>query len=248
MRNLMHLKRLRGLALLLAATVGGCGSNDTVDDTDVSPDAIWGSYEAHYDARENGLRLHAQFRVGGSTGTTIRLTPPAKVEVGDQTMRFVDGDEAAVNLSGSYYTLRQSLTAPPPTQRFRWTRNDGEVFENTVQQAPALSVANPTRNATVPRTAPLTITFDGEPLGEGDRITAYVDTKVADRSGYARVDITSGSTLVVPAADLAEMPPGKAVVRLQRYREARATQGHPKEGGRLVSSFASEEVEFTFAE
>jgi hypothetical protein len=243
MRNISQFALWAALAALCA-----CGSNDTIDDTDVSPDSIWGSYEAHFDARDNSLRLLAQFRVGGSTGTTVRLTSPAKVEVGDQTMNFVDGDESAVNLSGSFYTLRQSLTTPPESQRFRWTRNDGQVFVNTVRQAPALSVASPAPATTVPRDAPLTITFEGEPLADGDRITAYVDTQVSDRSGYARVDITSGSTLVVPSADLAEMPAGKATVRLQRYREGRASEGHPKEGGRLLSSFASEAVEITFAE
>ena len=62
---------MRWITALLAATLFvGC-SNDTVDDTDVNPDVIWGKYETRFMAPGDTVRIEMRDKDGHSIFGTI---------------------------------------------------------------------------------------------------------------------------------------------------------------------------------
>ncbi len=238
---------MRWLTALLATTLFvGC-SNDTIDDTDVNPDVIWGKYETRFNAQTNNLWLSAQLRVGGSTGTTVRLTGDANIAVGGDRLRVVDGDANPVNLVGTFYSLTRSATAPDATYDFVWTRSDGVAFTNPVTQAAPIAVASPAAGAQVPNSAALTITW-AAPLGDKERVDAHLDTDVERNTTFAIKSVNSGDSLVISASDMAEFPAGPASLHLVRWREEGVAEGHPENGGRRASSYVSEKIQIEITE
>ncbi|MCB9523492.1 MAG: hypothetical protein H6702_08925 [Myxococcales bacterium] len=235
---------MRWITALLAATLFvGC-SNDTVDDTDVNPDVIWGKYETRFNAQTNDLWFYSQLRVGGSSGTTVRLTGDAKITVDGDRLRVVDGDENPVNLAGTFYTLNQSVAMPNPTYTFVWTRADGEQFTNVVTQAKAIAVTAPAAGATVSNGEALTIEW-GEALGAGEHVNAHLDTKVESNTTFKLESVNSGSSLVIPADDMKDFPAGPAELHLVRYFEEGVSEGHPENGGKRISSYVSQKIDLT---
>lgn len=238
---------MKRLILALAAFVAtGCMSNDTIDDTDVNPDKIYGRYEARFSAETNNLWLSAQFRVGGDSGTTVRLTAPASITVDGQAMRVHDGDTATLNLSGTHYYLNGSVDVLPDSHRFVWTRNDGSAYTNVVTQAKSVAVAEPAADSTVSRTQALTITWDGA-LEDGERVVAHVDSAVELDTTFARKSVTTGNSVIIPAEDMAEFPAGPATIQLERWLEAPTAEGHP-EGGKRLSSYVSPKIQIEISE
>lgn len=233
------------IALFTASLFVGC-SNDTIDDTDVNPDVIWGKYETRFNAQTNDLWFYSQLRVGGSSGTTVRLTGGANIAVDGQALRVVDGDENPVNLSGTFYTLNQSVSTPNATYTFVWTRNDGEQFTNPVTQAKAIAVTAPADGATISNGEALTIEW-GEALGAGERVNAHLDTKVERNTTFKLESVNSGSSLVISADDMADFPAGPATLHLVRFFEEGVAEGHPENGGKRVSSYVSEQIELTIS-
>jgi hypothetical protein len=226
--------------LLIAITATGCVSNDTVDDVDVNPDKIWGHYEAVYSAQSNNLLLTAQLRLGGDGGTTIRLTDPASLTVNGGSMRFVDGDDAVVNLLGSFYILNESTETPAESHTFVWTRQDGSTATNVVEQAKPIAATAPEASAQISKGAALTISWANAVEGSGF-VVARVDTDVERNTTFARKQISSGSSLVIPADEMADFPVGPATIQLQRWIKLDTTEGHPI-GGVRRSGYYSQKI------
>jgi hypothetical protein len=223
------------LALFVACSI------DTVDDTDITPEAIWGKYETHFSAQDNVLWRGAQFRVGGPTGTTIRLTGGAYVSVDGARLRVVDGDQNPVNLAGTFYALTSAVAEPPATHTFVWTRGDGQEFTNPVTQARAIAITEPAPNAQVPLTAPLTVAWD-EPLGPGETVHVHLATADPHDPGFATAIVNAGDRAVIATDDLMEFLPGPATLYLTRWFSEPVVEGHPREGGRRVSSYDSPKI------
>jgi hypothetical protein len=78
----------------VAAFVGACSSSDTVDFNQVKEGAIHRALEAQFDAETSVLRIVAEGRVGGSTGTTVRYPEPATIKVNGEPMELCDGEQA----------------------------------------------------------------------------------------------------------------------------------------------------------
>jgi len=76
-----HKFKLAKSLILVCMLLSSAGCLDTVDSEDVNPRAIYQSYHVDYDEKTNETDLFATFRVGGSTGTTVRLNSPSELRV-----------------------------------------------------------------------------------------------------------------------------------------------------------------------
>lgn len=226
--------RLMVPGILLA--LAGC-SVDTADDTDVNEDKLHGKYQVHYYEGDRNLQYYAQLRLGGSTGTTIRLTQ-GSMQVAGQSMRVVDGDANPINLAGTYYVLLQSSDDPGESHTFTWTRSDGSTYENTLQTVPAFTVTAPTAGASH-ADGDLKVIVDGPTLRASERYqaTLFAENDAGEgQDGLLTESTEVGNEIIFPADDIARLPPGPVEVRVRRTHTAAPQAGHDAEGGELVSS------------
>ena len=129
------LKKLFAITLSIFASsyiLVSCGSLETTDDTEINEDSIYGSYSASFDAGEQEVKRYVQFRFDGSTGNTIRLTEPAQITVDGEVMEVFDGEDAWINLNGTFYRKNAAPETPKATYSFEWTRQDGSKHTNVV--------------------------------------------------------------------------------------------------------------------
>ena len=122
-----------GLAMFGLLAVTAC-SIDTINDSDADERTFYQTYGVYYNEADSSIMYTAKFRVGGNTGTTVRLTPPASVKVGSKNLEVE-------TILGTWHVLREqketkSLKAD---YTFTWTQRDGTQIRNTVPMAEPVS-------------------------------------------------------------------------------------------------------------
>ncbi len=176
-----RVERFLGFAVLAGLT--GCGSVDTINSDEVDSNVIWGRYGITHYSETQVIDFSAQFRVGGSTGTTVRLAAPSRVRVAGSEMEVFDGDASRVNLVGTFYS--HSITAPseiPEDYTFYWTRDDERQVENKIPLFVAVSVDADSFPAEISRREGLVVAlrdFEASPataLGEA-RVTCVLKSR-----------------------------------------------------------------------
>lgn len=110
------------LTILSILSLGAC-SMETVSSNDVKPTAVYRSYSLRYDESNNEVYSHADFTVGGPSGTHLDLDSPANVQVNAQDMKLN-------TQFGAQYHLSEKPTAPFGTtgiltRVFRYINADG---------------------------------------------------------------------------------------------------------------------------
>jgi len=236
-------RRAGSLAGLLVASLfllPGCWSNATADSSDVNEDKIYGDYDAWFEADTNEVWLHAQFTFGGWNGTTLRLSPPSTITVDGKEMDIRDGDEALLNLVGTYYTLRESTTEPSDSYTFEWTRTDSTTYTNVITMPKAVSIAAPLSGASHSMTDALEVEFAGDSLAGNDELECVLD-------GVKTVEIQTtdfGTGCVFTPDELQELGEGSVTATVERRLAEDPQQGHDAEGGKLEGRYKSKSVTF----
>lgn len=237
------MKRTALVGFCLYIIVPACWSIDSLDSEDVNEDKYWGEYSVSFDAEDGDLRYYAQFRAGGSTGTTIRLSEPSTIAVDGKAMELFDGDEAWLNVEGSYYFLNESVAAPAGAYAYLWTRLDGSSYENVVLMADPIGVVAPAIDATFSKAEGLTVIFN-PPVGPDEEVRCSIDGE----GEYDSEWVNAGDSCVFTAPELEEMQPGSATVYVRRRLRGEIQNGHDDEGGTINSYYTSTRVDVTVAE
>jgi len=241
-----------GLAALLAIT--GCMSNDTIDDVDVNQDKLYGHYCGIYDANDNSLNFMAQLRVGGNTGTTVRLTE-GEFAIDESVMSERYGDEAFFNLHGTYYYLRSSVDEPKESYDIIWHRSDGQTFVNTLQLPGSVRIVSPAPDSVVP-VGPIAVEFTGAQLSGSETVEVVLSGHRArhhhphDDHHHGRVRIrkrvTAGGQVVFSEDEIERIETGTNVTLELRIKStSRPSNGHSAEGGKIESEYIAKRVRFT---
>lgn len=230
------------IGVLAGALLTGCWSTDTVDSEDVDEDEIYAEYSVNFYEDTAELEFFVQFRLGGATGTTLRLTSPSQVTADGDVMQLRDGEESVLNLIGSYYDLDKSASAGAPAAEysFVWTRTDGTKYENIVPMARPIAILAPTADAMVSKSMDLVIEFDAA-AGPAEEVVCSIDGV----EGYTSNTVTAGNTCVLTPSELAELMPGPATLAIHREHESSATNGHESTGGDGFARYYGLEVEVT---
>lgn len=229
--------------MVVASTA--CWSTDTIDSTDVEQDEIHGDYAVTFDDETGSLRATAQFRVGGPTGTTVRLQSPSEVRFEGQSMTVRDGDEALINIIGTYYRASLSVEQPEAEYLFSWTDGEGRTFDNVLEMAESIEVIEPFEDVQHSRGEDLVVEFD-PPVGPGDEsVTCYLFGPDAEEEDEDEIDsdwVDAGSQCIFTKETLASFVDGRARLEVRRRLEHEHQQGHHRTGADMSSTYESAPV------
>lgn len=182
-----------------------CASNEVADSADVNQDRIYMRYLITYNAKNhNEFNHNAQFRFGGSRGTTLILSEPAYITVNDREM-----DLKVRSLRGAFYTAKTQLDEKLIT--YEYADTEGEKYINHVEVVP-ISLRNKSEISINSRT---NIYFEGEPIGRNDKILL----EITDNEGNTNVitNSTYGSNyIVVKPSHLEMLKPGAGEMSVTR--------------------------------
>ena len=92
----------------------GCRSCDTVESTKIAQSEIYQDYTV--DASDSGTHVTATFRVSGSTGTTIDLDAPSKIEYNG---RELGENLRSIHVRDQLHVLVGCIYREPPVHLYK---------------------------------------------------------------------------------------------------------------------------------
>jgi hypothetical protein len=205
-------------SLILQLTA--CGSTDSILSDQVDPDVIHQRYSVTYVASTNKTEVLAQFRVGGSTGTTIELVSPSQVEHSEVSLRKSNSD-----LLGSFYVGEE--TGFVADHVFNFTNQDEEVFENSFS---LLAIDFPNDLEEVSREEDWVLQWEGDPLLENERVQLILRDSEGDTL-FATASDEGATSVTVTTDDLLQLNPGFVQLDLERVLLIGNLQEGGPEGG-----------------
>jgi len=237
-------KSLLFVIAILAATPA-CKSKDTIDSEDVNEAKIHRTYSVKFSAISGNLDLTAEFRVGGDTGTTVKLSDPAKVTVDGQTMEVATSD-----ISGTYYYWRSKPAAPAASYKFTWTRGDGKVVDDVVNSIALATVSSPADGESVSKAAGLTVTFAPALTVNGESMYIYLSPNTADSLGKPGASdlATTGNTVRLDPTEIDKVETGPVRFHLDHTDKGRVPAGDGVMEGSYVSSSDSDYFDLTLTD
>ncbi|MFT3746657.1 MAG: hypothetical protein QM785_20485 [Pyrinomonadaceae bacterium] len=140
----------------------GCRSCETIDSSKLDPSEIYQEYSVA--VAENTI-VSAEFRVSGSTGTTIALVPPTKVEHNGNQM----SEHLRTVFSGTYYSAETKGFEGSHT--FLFTDSSGKQFRNTLTFEP---IKITSENLILSKTSRNVVVNLSRGLAEGESIIAQL--------------------------------------------------------------------------
>ena len=230
----------------MAIVAMGCRSNDSIDDVDVNEDKLYGDYWAEYDANTNISSFVAQLRVGGSTGTTVRLTG-GRMTVDGRPMSEHYGDSSFFNARGTYYFLKQSGIDLQAYYELAWDRSDGGRVVNQIEMPGPVEIVLPEHDERIPRDD-VVIGFEGRELTGRERVTVGLTAEHPEGRGGRRTitrSVTAGNEVVFTRLEMQQFLPDSVVtVRLAVKSKVSPDEGHQAEGGRISIRYLAESANF----
>lgn len=215
----------------------GC-STDTVGSNDINADAIHQDYSLYYQEQNNSSSLTAQFRVGGSTGTTVEIEPPAQLYMNGMSPK-------KSTFLGTSYSVSQSGALLQG--QFDFVDNTGKLYSNSVLLKTITINANlaPIMLGTNYYVPVLT-----HPLTAGDNVSAVLEQEFVE-GGISRYVFIQGqyqattSSVAFSSYDLSRLRNGIARLTVSRTHHQSLTQASPRGGGEISSSYSSRPISLT---
>ena len=155
-----------------------------------------------------------------------------------------DGEIRSVNLIGSYFEFEGQATEPSSRYIYEWTNSRGISYSNTVDMAPAVSVAYPSAPTTShSRAVPLIVVVEGTPAAADESITAELCALSADATraeSCERQPVGANLSAVFESKILqTAFRNGVAHVTVKREKRNVGVNGHDYAGGILRSTYSS---------
>ncbi len=213
-------------------------SNETADSKDVNQSEIYQTYRVNW--AEGSGSVRASFRFGGENGTTLRLAEAAKITYNGKKLK-----EGKFLLGGAFYSSDQ--VAYSPIHTFRFTDNDGKVYENSFefdriefQNAPE----------TVTKTGDLILSLSRKLLkGENLNFRAQSDTTMFNEMiiSHSHLDPVyyddKQQHLVIKSSFFAGFTDVPALIWMEKAEMKQPLDQRTNLGGEFHFSYKSEEIE-----
>lgn len=198
----------------------GCASTDVADSKDVAQDKIYQDYHISYDEENQDFYAEATFRFGGSGGTTLILSHPAKITLNNDDMQ---GDKYA--LRGFVYSAKMEKDRTALTFEYRDIKYKKYVNEVKVHMISHLIIPD---SFSVKDS--LKISWEGNATSDNETITVRIN---GNESSYLseNFSIKGAKSITIPPGKLAVIKPGNATIQLIRksssaLKEATETGGN----------------------
>ena len=229
----------RYLSLVGLLAVGCFKSTDNVGSDKVDESVVHQSWHLTYNDNPGATtEVFARFRVGGSGGTNLILTPPSRATAAGRELAPHDG-YFLDTLPGRHYGC--SLDGYQRQVEVKYVARDGKVYASTLRlersdfKADQPAAWSRGRNVTVP--------FAGPPLAAGEEITLHVrsDKIRPDTKGQpagVRASGVGATAVTVKASDLALLANGGGSAYWMRTNTQPLQQGTPT-GGTSVATYIS---------
>ncbi len=225
------------LLSLLSLSIIGC-SSDTVGSGDVNPAVVHQDYSLNYTEGSNISRFSAQFRVGGSSGTTVELEPPAKIYANGKSL-------LKTSFFGTGYALEQS--GPYAAGNFEYVDDNGLRYHNSVPLKPVSITHNPTP---IMLGANYYVVINTYPLEPGDSLQATIEQDFVANGVHKFVFITGSyeavySRFVFSSYDLNRLQNGLVKLTITRSHRTALAQAAPRAGGEISSHYSMRPITLT---
>lgn len=248
MANHMNLiKKNYFLFFLLLLMTFGCRSCDTVESTKIAQSEIYQDYTV--DASDSGTNVTATFRVSGSTGTTIDLDTPSKIEHNGREL----GENLRSMLSGTTYTFSSGVFIG--SHQFTYTNGEGKVFQNELSFEPielvsppavinlkektVILLSRPVYETESLETSIVSLEKRPETNANSNSIGNNANTDGPSYSTDLHQNYNSGRTaIVIEAGGLKDFVPGKAEI-VVKVRANKDLQQKNKAGGSISYTCSS---------
>lgn len=215
------MKKIFFVSLLCIAA--GCASTDTADSSKVDQQEIHQWLSASLDEETGMTAFEATFRFGGSTGTTLKLSPPSIITVGGKAMK-----EGKKLLGGAQYSLTEKAGNMGTETVFIFRDTKNKTYENKVHFASPGSFEFP---GEVILNIPFSVSWS-RPVEAGEILTIQV---TVDNQSMLFREETVGALHKEIILDTENINPGTGEIRLILEK----TQDHitgTHQGGKLIQS------------
>lgn len=213
--------------LLSAWALTSCQSDDSSDISENVP--FYQNLGVAYDVTNNKTRVGANFNKNNSEGANIMLNGPASIKINGKTPNFV-------NVGIYFYTY--SFNGLDDVT-FVFKRSADSTFTNVATIDDVKPIAIPESFTSAKLKGTTTLTWEGDPVGEGEVIEATITYNGGVSSIYNRdkgsrsINITFNNSIL----------PGKATLSLSRAKVNPLQESNGNAGGQLdVSYIRSKEI------
>ncbi|MFH1262845.1 MAG: hypothetical protein V1495_05315 [Pseudomonadota bacterium] len=144
----------------LLTAFSACVSTDTVKSSKVDFDTINAKYTL-FQTQDTGreVTVKLEFRVGGTTGTTVEFDEGEKFLVNGETIPFYLGGTSAINTEGSYYQRVIELDDATETLDITFMDKQAVEHKEVVSRARPVAFTSVSDGDAIDITKPLQITF-----------------------------------------------------------------------------------------
>lgn len=226
--------------ILTAGLFNTACSTDTVSSKDVNAEAVDQNYVLSYDESTNSTWIYAQYRVGGSTGTTVELNDPANLKINGQT-------PSKSSFLGTSYELRQSGFVKSAT--FVYDTGSGQTLTNAIRIEPLILRK---ADQVLAVNAGYTALVDAPNLASNETVVASLVQEVQDGQGNSDFAIANGvydaahSQVTFSPSELNKLSNGIGKLQMERQKWAALSQA-TREGGGISATYALRPVSVTIS-
>ncbi len=198
---------IKSVALLLTLNLTAC--LETVNSDQVVAEAVHQSYHATFKEDTNSTEVMANFRVGGSLGTSIRLVDPSTV-----TANGVELNEGSLIL-GAGKSYRKSFDGMVSTVTTVWTDQDQNTYTNSIEIYPVTLSSYPSQ---VSNNQSFKVYFSAAGLSNSDDINVVISQNTGSNSTWASLGRMNASdqSVEVSSDDLKNFKSGRAQMHIVR--------------------------------
>ncbi|MEO7312191.1 MAG: hypothetical protein ABIX01_17440 [Chitinophagaceae bacterium] len=216
------------IAFVALLTLPACRSNEIGFSKDVNPETIYQEYNVSATEGDRDASFTAQFRFGGSNGTTLVLDADSPVTL--------DGKKLAVDSNaamGAFYQTHLPISGATGAHSWKFANGKGKTYINNQHLNP-FSLVTDLRNGIAP--ADLELQFNGLADGEKVNITISDTSRLAQYHDLdTSITVVSGKGLI-PAAAVKRLAAGPLSIYIGQYKNTSLDEA-TKEGGVLNYRF-----------
>lgn len=213
--------------LIAAWAMTSCSNDDSPDIDESVP--FFQNLGVAYDVTNQATRVGANFNKLDSAGINIKLNGPASILINGKTPNFA-------NVGVYFYTYSFPRL---DDVTFTFTRSEDQVFTNVASIDDVKPIAIPASFNSASIKGTTILTWEGDPIGEGEMVEARitydggVNSLFNRQVGSRSINITFSNSIT----------PGKATLSLSREINLPLQESNGTAGGRLdVSYIQSKEI------
>lgn len=221
---------MKKLSFLLTIIVilSSC-QNESSDKVD--PSNIYQRYLLIYNKADNITHACAQFRDGGSAGSSVVLNSPSSIKLNGETLTY---QSLPYRL---YYHYYKKYTQEVSEAVFVFTDKNNKTYTNIANMAVAGSIDIPSYINTIVRYEDFVLTWLGAAVKENE--TVSLDLITGDTALYYTVSSAGASEIIVPESDLEYLQTGTANLIIRRALNA-DLQAATEKGGEIKYIYEAE--------